>query len=73
MFDITEGSVISCRVYIPSVSCASFIQPIKLTEVLELMLSVSVSRPGGGVCVMGITDRVRAGVHGFGNLGSIEI
>ena len=56
----------SCRVYAPSVSWTQFVRSVKLTEVLELMLSVSVSRLGGGMCVMGITDWVCAGAHGFG-------
>ena len=54
----------SCKVYALAVSRTSSPQSIKLTEVVELTLSVSVSRPERGICVMGITGWVRAGVRG---------
>ena len=64
VFDMMEGSTISCNVYALAVSRVQLPQPKTLTEVLELMLSVSVSMPERGMCVMGITGRVCAGLRG---------
>jgi hypothetical protein len=61
---MAEGLTISRKVYAPSINRASSPQLIALTEVLELMLSVSVSRPERGVYVMGITGFVYAEVRG---------
>ena len=54
----------SCKVYVLAISRVLLPQSRKLTEVLELTLSASVSRQERGMCVMGITDWVSAGVQG---------
>jgi len=54
----------SCKVYVLAVSRVWLPQSRKLTEVLELTLSASVSRQERGMCVMGITDWVYVGVQG---------